>query len=356
MNLNNLKEGDRMFARAPYRNSLLCGKSGFAPQEFQALRKVHSLISVFLAFAIAILLVATGPPSSAVAGEYAATPQSEPETESQADETTGESQPVASNADPALDDTDMNFLTLFWLGGWLMIPLTAVSLIVVAISIERLITLRRERIFPDGLIRQLSQLSQQPGGLDPRLAYQICQQYPSAASNVFRAMLIKVGRPQSEIENAVSESSQRQANRLSQMGSWLGLAASIAPMLGLLGTVWGITQAFYDTTQLVAGQNRAEALAQGIYTALVTTVFGLVIAIPAAIMAHLFENRVVTLLNEIEEMIFNLMPQVERYEGKIRFTSPVPAELPPEQYHSGGQSADAVRAPNRKRTQSPVPD
>jgi biopolymer transport protein ExbB len=73
-------------------------------------------------------------------------------------------------------------------------------------------------------------------------------------------------------------------------------------------------------------------------------------------MAHLFENRVVTLMNEIEEMIFNLMPQVERYEGKIRFTSPVPAELSPEQYPGGGQGADAVRAPNRKRTQSPVPD
>ena len=87
-------------------------------------------------------------------------------------------------------------------------------------------------------------------------------------------MLIKVGRPQVELEKAVSESNQREATRLSQMVSWLSLAAAVAPLVGLLGTVWGITQAFYDTTQLVDGQNRAEALAQGIYTALVTTMCG----------------------------------------------------------------------------------
>ena len=105
-----------------------------------------------------------------------------------------------------------------------------------------------------------------------------------------------------------------------QLVSWLSLAAAIAPLIGLLGTVWGITQAFYDTTQLIAGQNRAEALAEGIYTALVTTMFGLIIAIPASVLAHYFENRVVLMMNQIEEMIFNLLPQLERYEGKIRFS------------------------------------
>jgi biopolymer transport protein ExbB len=197
---------------------------------------------------------------------------------------------------------------------------------VLTIAIERYRALRREKIFPPELIEQLSMLSQSPGGLDPRRAYQACQRYPSSASYVIRSMLVKVGRPQLEMENAVAEASQREATRLTQMTSWLSLAAAIAPLIGLLGTVWGITQAFYDTTQLAelnAGQNRGVALANGIYVALVTTMVGLMIAIPAAILSHFYENRIVQLMNEIEEMVFNLLPQFERYEGQVRFTQGV---------------------------------
>jgi biopolymer transport protein ExbB len=235
---------------------------------------------------------------------------------------------VAQNADDATASAPaqkrgINFLTLLTQGGWFMIPLLALSLVVVTIAIERFLALRRSKIFPPELIDQLSMLSQSPGGLDPRRVYQACQRYPSCASYVLRSTLVKVGRPQNEMEYAVSEASQREATRMSQMTSWLSLAAAIAPLIGLLGTVWGITQAFYDTTQLAelnAGQNRGVALANGIYVALVTTMVGLMIAIPAAILSHFYENRILQLLNEIEEMVFNLLPQFERYEGQVRFT------------------------------------
>ena len=59
-------------------------------------------------------------------------------------------------------------------------------------------------------------------------------------------------------------------------------------------------------------------LAEGIYTALVTTFGGLVVAIPAAILAHFFEGRIRDLFIEIDELLFSLMPQVERYEGRLR--------------------------------------
>jgi biopolymer transport protein ExbB len=217
--------------------------------------------------------------------------------------------------------TGINFLTLLTRGGWFMLPLFLLSVVVATIGIERFLALRREKIFPAELVSQLSMLTQSQGGLDPRRAYQACQRHPSSASYILRSMLVKVGRSQAEMESAVTESAQREATRLAQMTSWLSLAAAIAPLIGLLGTVWGITQAFYDTTQLVVGQNRAEALAQGIYTALVTTMAGLLIAIPAAILSHYYENRIVQLLNEIEEMVFNLLPQFERYEGQLRFTT-----------------------------------
>ena len=235
-------------------------------------------------------------------------------------ESLGADQPGASSESAKATTQGINFLSLLTRGGWFMVPLLLMSMAVVFIGVERGLALRRVNIFPQRLVRQIGSLANQPGGLDPRKTYQICQRNPSAAARVMRSMLIKVGRPQAELEKAVSESNQREATRLSQMVSWLSLAAAVAPLVGLLGTVWGITQAFYDTTQLIDGQNRAEALAQGIYTALVTTMCGLMIAIPAAVLAHVFENRIVRLMNEIEEMIFNLMPQLERYEGKLRFS------------------------------------
>jgi len=215
----------------------------------------------------------------------------------------------------------INFLTLLTRGGWFMIPLLLLSILVVTIGVERFLALRREKVFPPELIDEISLLGTENGDLDPRRLYHLCQIYPSSATYVLSTMLMKVGRPQSEIENAISESAQREATRLSNMTSWLTLAAAIAPLIGLLGTVWGITQAFYDTTQLGVGQNRAEALAQGIYTALVTTMTGLLIAIPAAILSHYYETRIVRLINEIEELAYHLLPLFEKFEGQVRFTA-----------------------------------
>ena len=244
--------------------------------------------------------------------------------------------PITPQADVEVASSNqprgINFLSLLTQGGWFMIPLLLLSLGVVTIGIERYLALRRDKVFPPELIDDLSLLSQSQGGLDPRRAYQVCQQYPSSAAYVLRSMLVKVGRPQLEIEHSINEASQREATRLTQMTSWLTLAAAIAPLIGLLGTVWGITQAFYDTTQLAelnAGQNRGVALASGIYIALVTTMVGLMIAIPAAILSHFYENKIVQLLNEIEEMASNLLPQFERYEGQVRFTQGV-GEAPEE--------------------------
>lgn len=227
---------------------------------------------------------------------------------------------------PVKPKKGINFLSLLTQGGWFMLPLLALSIAVGTISIERFLALRREKVFPPELIDELSQLSKSPSGLDPRRAYQACQRFPSSAAYVLRSMLVKVGRPQAELESAASEASQREATRLAQTTSWLSLAAAVAPLIGLLGTVWGITQAFYDTTQLAelnAGQNRGVALANGIYVALVTTMVGLMIAIPSAVLSHYYENRIVRMLNEIEEMVSNLMPQFERYEGQVRFTAGV---------------------------------
>lgn len=242
-----------------------------------------------------------------------------PSIDTQVDTSTPTSGTQSTASDSNQKESEgLNFLMLLFRGGWFMIPLALLSILVVSLAIERAIALRQEKMLPRKLVSQLGHLAADEGGFDPRQAYQVCQQNPSVAARVVQAMLLKAGRPVPEIENAVSECGQREATKLHNVVSWLTLAAAVAPLIGLLGTVWGITQAFYETTQLTVEQNKSEALAEGIYTALVTTMCGLAIAIPAAVLAHVFENRIVAWFNRIDEMVLNITPQMEPLEGRMR--------------------------------------
>lgn len=237
------------------------------------------------------------------AGEDTPAPASEPATP-----------PRPANTGPEA----INYLTLMFQGGIFMIPLAGFSVLVVTFTIERAIGLRRSRIMPPEFVSGLGRLSN-ASGFDPRRIYRLCQEHPSAASNVIRSMLLKVGRPHSEVEQAVKETSQREADKLYSNVRYLTMSAAVAPLIGLLGTVQGMIIAFHDTTQLAPGQNKADFLAEGIYIALVTTFGGLCVAIPAAVAAHFYEGRIQGYFRDIDEMMFNLLPQVERYEGRIRF-------------------------------------
>lgn len=212
----------------------------------------------------------------------------------------------------------LDFFRLIFDGGWLMVPIAFLSLFVVMIGFDRGMALRRYRMIPGSLVDELGALGKSSEGFDPRKAYRVCQKYPSAASSVVRAMLLKVGRPQSEVEHTVKEVSEREAERIYANVRWLNLAAAVAPLIGLLGTVWGMILAFFETTQLAPGQNKADFLAHGIYIALVTTLGGLSVAIPAAILSHYFEGRIQSVFHQIDELLFNLLPQIERYEGRLR--------------------------------------
>lgn len=203
-------------------------------------------------------------------------------------------------------------------GGMLMIPISLVSLIVVTFGLERMIGLRRRKVLPPVLFDGLDRLAAQKGGLDPRRAYALCKKYPSTASRVILDMLLRLGRPHAEVERALRDASDREAGRLYANVRWLTLAAGIAPLLGLLGTVGGMIQAFFETANLQPGANRADYLAEGIYKALVTTFAGLSVAIPAAILAHMFEGRIQRLFRELDERVAWLLPQLERFEGRLR--------------------------------------
>ena len=219
----------------------------------------------------------------------------------------------ATSADGS--EPSVNFLELIVKGGWLMVPIAVMSFVVVAVAVERTLGLRRSKIMPPDLIQGLNQITADRRGFDPRRAYRLCRQFPSTASTVIGSMLLKVGRPQLEVEHMVTESRDREAGALFKNVRTLNLASAVTPLLGLLGTVWGMIKAFFATANLPVGANKAEHLAEGIYVALVTTFAGLAVAIPAAVLAHVFEGRIQNLLREIDHLIVGILPYVERLEG-----------------------------------------
>jgi biopolymer transport protein ExbB len=212
--------------------------------------------------------------------------------------------------------TGIFFFDLLVRGGIFMIPIALTSLVVATFLFDRLIGLRRGHLMPSR-IAALLRSAVGPGSINPAEIYRACPG-TSALERVVQAAMVRAGRPQAEIQTAVSETIQREVDRAYANVRWLNLGAGIAPLLGLLGTVWGLIRAFHDTTKLVAGQNRADFLAVGIYEALVTTLAGLMVAIPAAVASHYFEGRIGRIFRDIEELAGELVRSLNASEGQIR--------------------------------------
>jgi biopolymer transport protein ExbB len=212
---------------------------------------------------------------------------------------------------------------LFLAGGFLMWPIVAMSLVVLTFGIERLIALRRSRFVPRGFATGLLRLASE-GPFDPRKVYRLCKEHPSAAADVVRTMLERLGRPLPEIEHAVEVTKERDASAMYANIRPISLAVTVTPLLGLLGTVQGMILAFYTTANLEAGANRAAELAQGIYVALITTFAGLCVAIPAAVIAHFLEGRILAGFRRVDGVVAGMLPKFEKYENRGRVT---PAQL-----------------------------
>ena len=206
-------------------------------------------------------------------------------------------------------------------GGVFIIPIGLCSIVVLAFALERRVGLQKGRIIPRGLLVALQNLNQPSIGIDPRLAYDECQKFRSPLGRVIQAAILKVGRPHAELEKAVEDAVSREADEMAQNIRPINVTASIAPLLGLLGTVQGMILAFMVmSTTAASGAAKGQELAQGIYTALVTTFAGLCVAIPAIIIANSLEGRIERLLRGMEDVFNEILPLFERFEGKWRVT------------------------------------
>jgi biopolymer transport protein ExbB len=235
-----------------------------------------------------------------------------------AEETSGEANPLPGKADQRPEVPPIDVLELVKSGGLEMAAIILVSIVALAFALERFLALRRQKVVPPELMAGLERLARQKGGFDPGRADHLCRQHPSTAAAVVQAMLLKTGRPNSEVEQAVAEASERAASRLYANVRWQNLAFNVAPMLGLLGTIQGMIQAFFVTSHLPPNVSKAECLADGIYRALVNTFAGLAVAIPAAVFAHLLEGRILKLMGELDDVIRGILPQMERFEGRLQ--------------------------------------
>jgi biopolymer transport protein ExbB len=188
--------------------------------------------------------------------------------------------------------------------GWPIWFLLVASVIAVALIIERVITLRRNRIVPAGLLdKALSAYRKQ--GVTPELLNNLAHDSP--LGQVLAAGLRNVKSSRYVMKEAIEEAGRTVTHDLERFLTSLGTIASITPLMGLFGTVVGMIEIF--GSQSPTGSN-PQALAHGISVALYNTGFGLVIAIPAMIFFRHFRATVESLVVEMEQQAAKLVDVV----------------------------------------------
>ncbi len=140
----------------------------------------------------------------------------------------------------------------------------------------------------------------------------LCEDLRSPIAKIMNAGLVRAGRPLPEVEKAMEDAAMREMAAMRARNRPLSVIGSIAPLVGLLGTVVGMIFAFGEASQ--EGLGKAEALAHGIYLALMTTAGGLTIAIPSLLCAAWFNARVERFMREIDECLLDTMPSLARIE------------------------------------------
>lgn len=183
-------------------------------------------------------------------------------------------------------------------GGPLMLPIVACSFVLLLVVFERTVSLRRSRVVPRLFAeRFLLQISE--GALDRTDALERALDNGSQIACVFAAAVRKWGKPAVEVEQAVIDEGERMGSHLRRFLRVINGVATVCPLMGLLGTVWGMMQAF----EAIAGSSamgRPDLLAGGISGALLSTAAGLCVAIPALILYLWFVGRVDMLVMEID--------------------------------------------------------
>lgn len=197
-------------------------------------------------------------------------------------------------------------------GGWLMLPLVLCSILVVAIVVERLWTLQTRRVAPEHLAAQVWNWLKSGELDDERLQ---ALRAGSPLGRILAAGLEQRHASRAAMNEAIEDTGRHVVHELDRYLITLGTIASISPLLGLLGTVLGIMHVFAAIS--TAGLGNPAMLASGISQALITTVAGLIVAIPAYILYRYLRGKVDDLVVRMERETARLMHAVRSAHGEL---------------------------------------
>ena len=265
----------------------------------------HSLLHAAALLAVAAVLVAAGSasaqaPRAWAGGDAAREPLRVAAT------------PPAAGA-PGPQDTVIptgNLLATIRDGGILMIPLLGCSFALAVFGIERAVSLRTTRVVPKLFVARLIERLQ-ARDITRGEALDVCDENGSPAARVFASAIRRWGKPAVEIEQAAIDACERELNHLRRYRRVFNGVATIGPLLGLLGTVFGLIRSFNDVAGAGA-MGRPDLLARGFGEALITTAMGLLVAIPAMVLHSYFTSRVDRLAMRLDETCQQVIDEISQ--------------------------------------------
>ncbi len=190
--------------------------------------------------------------------------------------------------------------------GYLIIVMSVVAL---AMVIENFMTIQRAKLAPPAVLDELESLFE---GDSFQEAVELCERDKNYLTNVVGAGLSKLGHSFETMQTAVREMQTEESIKLFQKIGWLSMIAALAPMMGLFGTVTGMFQTFSAIAAAGTGVS-PDQLAGGIKMALITTIFGLSVAMPVSVAFYALRNRVIRASTEINALSEDLF---ERFRVK----------------------------------------
>lgn len=193
-------------------------------------------------------------------------------------------------------------------GGWLMVPIIGCSVLALAIIIERLWTLQRRRVLPDNLTRQVWEWVSRN-----ELNHQHIQslQEGSPLGRILAAGLINRNREREVMKEGIEDTGRHVVHELERYLNLLSTIAAVSPLLGLLGTVTGMVKIF-SAISASGAVGDPSVLAGGISEALITTVGGLIVAIPTLVACRYLRDRVDGLVIAMEKEAITLVEALHR--------------------------------------------
>jgi biopolymer transport protein ExbB len=230
----------------------------------------------------------------------------------------------------------MNFLELFLKGGIVMWPILLCSLVAVAIIIERFIVLQRSNVDPKHLMAKIrSSLSRN----DVIGAVNACAGVNAPVAHILKAGIVKYAQGHTSVKDAIELAGKEQVFNLEKRLGLLANIAGLAPMLGFLGTVTGMISAF-QVIERLGGNVNPSNLAGGIWEAMITTAFGLIVGIPALGFYNYFVGRVAKFVFQIEQSVEEFLDFVQ--SGEATDQTP-PSRQPSPARGEHGKKSGAMR-------------